>query len=124
MIHIGIGETALNNLLAILNVPPLAGGTVTCKAHEREIGQAIEALARKSCQEVFKSAYKHKERIATDLDKIQNLAHYPGGTANAPQTLPDSHGDGEKKKKLEKFDCTQSTGMPPPSRILHYCLSL
>ena len=26
--------------------------------------------------------------------------------------------------KLEKFDCAQSTGMPPPSRILHYCLSL
>ena len=72
MIHIGIGETALNNLFSILSIPPLAGGTV--KAREREIGPAIEALARKSCQEVFKSECQHKERIATDLDKIQNLA--------------------------------------------------
>lgn len=48
-LHTGIGNTHLNNLLSTLNVPTI--NPVTFKSREREIGTAVEKVARKSCLE-------------------------------------------------------------------------
>ena len=49
MLHAGIGPTHLNALLTSINLPPV--GENTPKAREREIGPAIESVAKKSCEE-------------------------------------------------------------------------
>ena len=48
-LHTGIGETHPNNLLSTLYVPTI--NLVTFKSREREIGTAVEKVARKSCLE-------------------------------------------------------------------------
>lgn len=48
-LHTGIGETHLNNMLSTLNVPCM--NPVTFKSREREIGAAVESVAKKSCQQ-------------------------------------------------------------------------
>ena len=49
MLHAGIGVTHLNALLTSRNLP--AVGQNTLKATKREVGPAIEAVARNSCLE-------------------------------------------------------------------------
>ena len=49
MLHAGIGVTHVNALLTSINLP--AVGQNTLKAREREVGPAIEAVARNSCLE-------------------------------------------------------------------------
>ena len=49
MLHAGIGVTHVNALLTSRNLP--AVGQNTLKATEREVGSAIEAVARNSCLE-------------------------------------------------------------------------
>lgn len=48
-LHTGVGNTHLNNLLSILNVPALNSSTF--KNREREAGKAIELVAKNSCQQ-------------------------------------------------------------------------
>lgn len=48
-LHTGVGNTHLNNLLSILNVPALNSSTF--KNWEREAGKAIELVAKNSCQQ-------------------------------------------------------------------------
>ena len=49
MLHAGIGVTHVNALLTSINLA--AVGENTLKAREREVGPAIEAVARNSCLE-------------------------------------------------------------------------
>ena len=51
MLHAGIGPTHVNSLLTSLNVP--AVGKNTLKAREREVGQAVEKLAKRSCEDAL-----------------------------------------------------------------------
>lgn len=48
-LHTGIGETHLNNLLSTMNIPTM--NRVTFKNREREIGNALEKTAKKSCKD-------------------------------------------------------------------------
>ena len=43
MLHAGIGETHVNNLLTSMNVPPIHHKTL--KRREREAGKGIETVA-------------------------------------------------------------------------------
>jgi len=47
MLHAGIGPTHVNALLSSINIPVI--GDSTLKAREREIGPAIEEVAKSSC---------------------------------------------------------------------------
>jgi hypothetical protein len=49
MLHAGIGEKKLEMLLSVLNIPPLS--KTSLKISEREVGQAVEDVARNSCKE-------------------------------------------------------------------------
>lgn len=49
MLHAGIGVTHVNALLTSINLPAM--GQNTLKTREREVGPAIEAVARNSCLE-------------------------------------------------------------------------
>jgi len=51
MIHTGIGETQLNNLLTTMNLPSIT--KTTLKAREREIGKAIEKVTQKSVKQAL-----------------------------------------------------------------------
>ena len=46
----GIGETHLNTILTTMNVPPIANNTY--KRREREVGLAVEQIAKRSCTNV------------------------------------------------------------------------
>ena len=48
-LHIGIGQTQINNLLSTINIPRI--NISTFKKREREVGKATETLAKKSCKE-------------------------------------------------------------------------
>ena len=56
MLHAGIGPTHVNALLTSINLPPV--GQNTLKAREREIGPAIESVAKKSCEEAIECERK------------------------------------------------------------------
>ena len=51
MLHAGIGETHINNLLAAMNVPVIHHKTL--KRREREAGQGIEKLSKRSFSEAL-----------------------------------------------------------------------
>ena len=48
-LHAGIGQTHINNLLSTLNAPTI--NSVTFKLREREVGKAVEGVAKSSCQD-------------------------------------------------------------------------
>ncbi len=50
-LHAGIGQTHINNLLATANIPGLTNNTF--KYREREVGVAIEKVAKTSCKQVI-----------------------------------------------------------------------
>ena len=62
MLHAGVGETHVNNLLAAINVPFIHHKTL--KRRERESGKGLESLARKTVENALReeiekrSAYK------------------------------------------------------------------
>ncbi|XP_043285679.1 uncharacterized protein [Venturia canescens] len=64
-VHSGIGETALNKLLACLNVPPISANLY--KRYERKIGPAIKAAAKDSCR---KAAEEKKQLVIANVDKL------------------------------------------------------
>ena len=47
-LHAGIGLTQLNNFLSVLNIPSI--NIVLYQRREREIGNAVEVVARGSCR--------------------------------------------------------------------------
>ena len=47
-LHASIGQTRINNVLSTLNAPTL--NPVTFKLREREVGKAVESVAKSSCQ--------------------------------------------------------------------------
>ncbi|XP_061174191.1 uncharacterized protein LOC133183249 [Saccostrea echinata] len=49
MLHAGIGEKKLSMLLSVLNIPPLS--KTSLKTSERQVGRAVEDVAKKSCKE-------------------------------------------------------------------------
>jgi len=51
MIHAGIGVTHVNAFLTSVNIPPIDAKNM--KRKEREIGPAIESLAKKSCTDAL-----------------------------------------------------------------------
>ena len=51
MLHAGIGETHINNLLVAINVPVIHHKTL--KRREREAGQGIEKLSERSFSEAL-----------------------------------------------------------------------
>jgi hypothetical protein len=50
-LHAGIGQTHINNLLATTNIPGLTNNTF--KHRGREVGLAVEKVAKKSCKQVI-----------------------------------------------------------------------
>ena len=48
-LHAGIGLTHINNVLATIDIPPL--NSCTYKQREREVGRAVEYIAKTSCQD-------------------------------------------------------------------------
>ena len=56
-LHIGIGQTQLNNLLSTMNIPSI--NISTFKKREREVGKSTETLAKKSCRQ---SILKEREK--------------------------------------------------------------
>ena len=48
-LHAGIGQTHINNLVSTLNAPTI--NSVTFKLREREVGKAVEGVAKSSCQD-------------------------------------------------------------------------
>ena len=48
-LHAGIGQTHINNLLSTLNAPTI--NSVTFKLREREVGKAVEGVAKSSSQD-------------------------------------------------------------------------
>lgn len=51
MLHAGIGPSHVNALLTSINIPPVSQSTF--KAREREVGPAIEEVAKASCEEAM-----------------------------------------------------------------------
>lgn len=51
MLHAGIGPCHVNALLTSINIPPVSQSTF--KAREREVGPAIEEVAKTSCKEAM-----------------------------------------------------------------------
>lgn len=56
MIHTGIGETQVNNLLAEMNLPSIS--KTTLKSREREIGRSIEKVAKESTKNALEEEIK------------------------------------------------------------------
>ena len=48
-LHAGIGQSHMNNILSCMNIPTINSNTF--KHREREVGKAVEAIAKKSCEE-------------------------------------------------------------------------
>lgn len=65
-VHAGMGCTALNKLLACLNIPTIS--STLFKRYEREIGPALEERARESC----KQAAEEERQLV--IDNILNLS--------------------------------------------------
>lgn len=51
MLHAGIGPSHVNALLTSINIPPVSQSTF--KARERDVGPAIEEVAKTSCKEAM-----------------------------------------------------------------------
>ena len=58
-LYAGIGQTHINNVLTTLNAPTL--NSVTFKLREREVGKAVEGIARSSCQDYLTNCQMEKE---------------------------------------------------------------
>lgn len=50
MLHAGIGQKKVSMLLSVLNIPSMCHKSL--KRTEREVGQALEEVAKKSCDDV------------------------------------------------------------------------
>ncbi|XP_066596884.1 uncharacterized protein [Prorops nasuta] len=64
-LHSGIGCTALNKVLACLNIPVISKDLF--KRYEREVGPAIEAVAKESCQ---LACDEERQLVIKEIDKL------------------------------------------------------
>lgn len=71
MLFCGIGETAINALLAALNLPSVT--PTTLKRREREAGVAFEAVADATCQNAI---LNEKNRHVYLCEMILNFPKY------------------------------------------------
>ena len=51
LLHVGIGETIVRNIFAVLNIPCLTARNL--KKQERRVGSAIEKIATVSCNDAL-----------------------------------------------------------------------
>lgn len=56
MINGGFGESLVNSLLAVLNIPGISKSGL--KEREREIGSTLDKMAENSCREYLKEEAK------------------------------------------------------------------
>ena len=68
MLHAGIGETHVNNLLTAINVPEIHHKTL--KRREREAGKGLEALAERTIQEAL------REEVEKTRKRLVNISCY------------------------------------------------
>lgn len=68
MLHAGVGPTHVNALLSSMNIPPIARNTL--KRREREVGPAVEKVAKRSCTDAFSEEREKSggENITTSYD--------------------------------------------------------
>ena len=59
MINAGLGPSQVNTLMADMNIPPVCPKTL--KRREREVGPAIESLAKRSCKRALEAEVKLSE---------------------------------------------------------------
>ncbi|KAK0169313.1 hypothetical protein PV327_011653, partial [Microctonus hyperodae] len=64
-LHAGVGHTALNEILACLNIPVMSD--TLFKRYEREVGPAIEKAAKESCQ---RAAEEERKLIIEKIDEL------------------------------------------------------
>ena len=69
-LNAGIGQTHVNSLLSCLNIPSV--NHVTFKAREREVGKAVESVAKASCMESCIEERKIAIAAGAEIDS-QNL---------------------------------------------------
>lgn len=69
-LHIGVGQTQLNNFLATLNVPTM--NSQLFKMREREIGNSIEKVAKASC-EVYLEQEKENAEKSNNLGEVDSM---------------------------------------------------
>lgn len=63
MINGGFGESLVNSLLAVLNIPGISKSGL--KEREREIGSTLDKMAEKSCREYLKEEAKFSDMNLT-----------------------------------------------------------
>ena len=66
-LHVGIGQTHINNVLSTLNAPTL--NSVTFKLREREVGKAVEGIAKSSCQDYLTMEKEEALKNSVQVDK-------------------------------------------------------
>ncbi|XP_051173340.1 uncharacterized protein LOC127289445 [Leptopilina boulardi] len=64
-VHSGIGNTALNKVLACLNIPSIS--TNLYKRYEREVGPALEKIAKDSCKQ---AATEERQLVINNVDQL------------------------------------------------------
>lgn len=75
-LHAGIGQTHINNVLSTLNVPTL--NSVTFKLREREVGKAVEKIAKGSCQNYLQMERGQAlEKESEQMKTVWFLFHVP-----------------------------------------------
>lgn len=67
-LHAGIGQTHINNVLSTLNAPTL--NSVTFKLREREVGKAVEGIAKRSCLNSLRM--KKEEALTNGIEADEN----------------------------------------------------
>ena len=70
MVEVGIGESQINMLLAILNLPTISHKTL--KRREREIASSIRQVAEESCDAAIQDEIKALDEINEWV--LQNIA--------------------------------------------------
>lgn len=77
MLHAGIGPTHVNALMTSTNLPAI--GQNTLEAREREVGPAIEKVARKSCEDTLERREKEYWRKSETEQVVDIGASYDMG---------------------------------------------
>ena len=77
MLHAGIGETHVNNVLSSINIPPVCSKTV--KKAEREIGVILEKCAKSKpgCDTHLKKECELTRQTAKEAQPVTTQPHHP-----------------------------------------------
>lgn len=76
MLHAGVGETHLNDILTSLDVPAVCHKTV--KKVERTVGKAMESCAARSCQATLALECRLTQEKSTSSDSASNVSPSSG----------------------------------------------